>query len=240
MYLLEEEYSAKWKLDGETFTLDESGLTYEGTLKDGVLTIDFFGMVYTFEKEGTSTTASGTSTSEPQEIGYWTLLRVDSDSADESMSEEDVALFKDLGIEFYADLKADGTGVLVFDDPVNFTWANGQITCETGEKCSYSLTDDLLHMDDMIFCDHHAHHLFRRGKMMFPCGFFRCLQKGCRIFFLPLKGGDKGIYTRLQGCHLLICLLLLPHSLFDCIQNCFCRLSCIPTGNIRLRPGGKA
>ena len=163
VYLLEEEYSANWKLDGETFTLDESGLTYEGTLKDGVLTIDFFGMVYTFEKEGTSTTASGTSTSEPQEIGYWTLLRVDSDSADESMSEEDVALIKDLGIEFYADLKADGTGVLVFDDPVNFTWANGQITCETGEKCSYSLTDDLLHMDV-----EGADYVFTRGEGSAP------------------------------------------------------------------------
>ena len=55
------------------------------------------------------------------EAGYWTLLRVDGANA---MSEDDVTMFKDLGVEIWAELKEDGTGVLALDNPVNVTWAD--------------------------------------------------------------------------------------------------------------------
>lgn len=147
VYLLNNEYSAKWELDGEDFTLDD-GMTYEGTLKDGVLTINFVGMVYTFEKEG-STTAAGTVTTsrEAEEAGYWTLLRVDSTDAESAISEEDLAMYRDLGLEYYAVLDEDGTGTIVFDDPETITWADGQITDCVGGTYAYTVEDGLLHLD---------------------------------------------------------------------------------------------
>ena len=47
-----DEYSGKWELDGEDITIKQSGDKFEGTLINGVLTVDFAGMVYTYEKEG--------------------------------------------------------------------------------------------------------------------------------------------------------------------------------------------
>ncbi len=155
-----DEFNATWSVDGDKFTLKQSGDTYTGTLKDGVLAIDLGGIIYTFEKEGAQSGKTGNAgnagntTVEPKpgkteaaaEVGYWTLLRADS-SAGNAMSEEDVAMFKDLGIEMFVDLKEDGTGVLVFDDPANITWAGGIITAEDGTKLSYKLENDLLKIE---------------------------------------------------------------------------------------------
>ena len=141
--VLDTEFSGTWKLDGQTFTFKQGGDQFEGTLKDGVLIIDFGGLVYTFEKAG------GTKAEKPvktaAEVGYWTLLRVD--GAANAMSEEDVAMFKDLGIEMFADLKEDGTGVLVLDNPANITWAGGIITAEDGTTLTYKLEKDLLKIE---------------------------------------------------------------------------------------------
>lgn len=49
--LMGEEYSGKWTLEGEEFTLTQHGDKFPGTLKDGVLTVDFSGMLYTFARE---------------------------------------------------------------------------------------------------------------------------------------------------------------------------------------------
>lgn len=52
LYLMDEEYTGKWTLEGETFTLTQHGDEFTGTLKDGVLTLDLSGMLYTFAKDG--------------------------------------------------------------------------------------------------------------------------------------------------------------------------------------------
>ena len=53
--LMGEEYSGTWTLEGESFTLTQHGDKFTGSLKDGVLTVDFSGMLYTFAKEGVKT-----------------------------------------------------------------------------------------------------------------------------------------------------------------------------------------
>ena len=72
-----------------------------------MLNVDLGGLLYTFQKAGSGTengdkndgAAKPGKTAE--EVGYWTLLRVDSDNADAAMSEEDLAMFKELGINFF-------------------------------------------------------------------------------------------------------------------------------------------
>ncbi len=72
---------------------------------------------------------------EPDEVGYWTLLRTE---GEETMDEEDVKSLKEMGIEVFIDLKKDGSGVFVVDDPTAITWADGKISAE-GESFSYSI-----------------------------------------------------------------------------------------------------
>lgn len=57
IFLMGEEYSGKWTLEGESFTLTQHGDEFTGTLKDGILTVDFSGMLYTFAKDGAQTNA---------------------------------------------------------------------------------------------------------------------------------------------------------------------------------------
>ena len=57
IFLMDEEYSGKWTLEGENFTLTQHGDEFTGTLKDGILTVDFSGMLYTFAKDGAQTNA---------------------------------------------------------------------------------------------------------------------------------------------------------------------------------------
>ena len=141
------EVTCEWSLDGETFTLKESGDNYPGTLKDGVLTVDIGGMVYTFVKEGAAAPEVPQNGAEAAaETGYWILLRVDATGG--AMSEEDVATFRDLGYEFFLTLDEDGTGALVFfDDPVHVTWGNGKVNVEGEGAFNYSLDGDELHLD---------------------------------------------------------------------------------------------
>ena len=150
--IMGQEFSGTWKLDGEAFTFKQGGDKYEGTLKGGVMTLDIAGMLYTFEKQGGAADNSGKPGKRAAEAGYWTLLRVDGTNA---MSEDDVAMFKELGIEICAELKEDGTGVLALDNPVNVTWADGVITADDGSKLSYKLEGDCLHIqvdsDDYVF-----------------------------------------------------------------------------------------
>ena len=47
-----DEFSVKWELDGENLKVEQQSDTFEGILKDGVITVDFMGMMYTFAKDG--------------------------------------------------------------------------------------------------------------------------------------------------------------------------------------------
>lgn len=161
--IFNETASATWELSGEKFTLSETGAKYEGTLKDGILTIDFDGMVYVFRKEGSAPAETSEAAETAKEAGYWTLLRVDSNNADEAMDEELVSMFKEMGVEFFIDLSDDGTAVVVIDEPVKGTWKDGRIILEDGLELAYVLTDDLLHLDV-----EGADYVFTRGEGSAP------------------------------------------------------------------------
>lgn len=52
LHLMGDTYQGKWTLDGENLTITQSGDEYSGILRDGVMTVDFYGMNYTFAKDG--------------------------------------------------------------------------------------------------------------------------------------------------------------------------------------------
>ena len=57
--LLGDEYSCKWTLEGDEFTLVQHGDTFTGTLEDGILVIDLGGMVYTYVQQPTEYSPGG-------------------------------------------------------------------------------------------------------------------------------------------------------------------------------------
>lgn len=49
--LMGEEFSGKWELNGHKLTVTQAGDAYTGTLEEGLLTLDFGGMIYTYVNE---------------------------------------------------------------------------------------------------------------------------------------------------------------------------------------------
>ena len=76
LHLLGDTYNGKWTLDGENLTITESSDEYFGTLRDGVMTVDFYGMAYTFAKDGAQVpeTVAQTETAPggiPTDVRWW-------------------------------------------------------------------------------------------------------------------------------------------------------------------------
>lgn len=74
LHLLGDTYNGKWTLDGESLTMTESGDEYYGTLRDGVITVDFYGMAYTFAKDGAQvpqTQPAETESRIPSDVRWW-------------------------------------------------------------------------------------------------------------------------------------------------------------------------
>lgn len=78
------------------------------------------------------------------EVGYWTLLKVESDDPSAAVDESMIAALKEMGLEMYIDLKEDGTGVFSIDEPQNITWADGKFTAEDGYSLDYKYKDGQL------------------------------------------------------------------------------------------------
>lgn len=151
-------YNGKWELDDEEFTLDQGGDEYYGTLEENVLTLDFGGLIYTFEREATeekkadkapdkSTEKSPEKEEIAEEVGYWTLHHLESDDPDSAMDAETVQMMKAFGMEIYLDLKEDGTGVIFLDEPFDITWGKGKAAFDDNSTFTYELKDDQLIAD---------------------------------------------------------------------------------------------
>ena len=84
----------------------------------------------------------------PAEIGYWTLLRVDSEQADRVVSEEDIETFKSLGLEIFLDLKEDGSGGIMMDEFATLKWGNGEFLIDAEDiKMEYAIEGEELLME---------------------------------------------------------------------------------------------
>ena len=139
-----EDVAIKWTLDGENLTMTASGQTCTGTLKDGLITTDYFGMdmTMTFLKEGTSTpTASAAA-----EVGFWEMYEEDENGNPLTTEEK-----REIGIDYTIQFNADGTGTTVFDHETAFLWGNSKITISDGEGGTvdfpYTVSGDELTLD---------------------------------------------------------------------------------------------
>ncbi|MBQ6431838.1 MAG: hypothetical protein IJJ99_08190 [Oscillospiraceae bacterium] len=111
-----------WKLDGEKFSLGEEGAAYEGTLKDGVMTLRIGAAEFTFTRDGKDAPANGgatedTAATEGTEAtedtgalsaydwwdgdwyGWWVVYEAEGAFAD----------YEDLFLDAFAEIRVDGS-----------------------------------------------------------------------------------------------------------------------------------
>lgn len=125
--IMDSEFKAKWRLDGEKFTLEQSGDTYTGTLKDGILRIDLAGMDYLFAREGAIT-------------GPVTYKAVTGISHGQILDEE----LMDLIGGCYLVMNGDGTGSLyLFGEKLPITYTDTTVTMD-GEAMEYTWKGDTM------------------------------------------------------------------------------------------------
>lgn len=153
--LMEDEFSVKWSLDGENLTVKQGKDTYTGTLKDGVITIDFEGMLYTFVNEKNNKPATVKPNKTAGEVGTWTLTEVISDDESSAVSAEDIDMLSEMGVHSYLELIEDGTGSfsLFGEELVSFTWEKGTLEFEDDTTAEYTVENGELRftMEDMTF-----------------------------------------------------------------------------------------
>lgn len=185
-----DDFSVKWSLEGEAITISIQGEDSVGTLKNGVICIDFMdmGVEMTFVKEGAEPPAPEVTYND---AGYWMLVRIESENPDECATEEDMQLVRETGLEMYIQLKADGTGVFAIDgEPMDMTWEDGTITAD-GVTMAYTLENEELSLDllDTIF-------IFRRkASEMAEAGFTSFVEVGTPYAYATATSDDATILT---------------------------------------------
>lgn len=137
-----DDFKMKWKLEGDVITITVSGEDSVGTLRDGMIAIDFLdmGCKMTFLKEG-ATLPEATY----NDAGYYALVRMDCEDPEGALTEEQVRLAREEGRNLYMELLPDGTGIFEMDGAENIIWQDGSITRD-GMISRYTLEGDELTM----------------------------------------------------------------------------------------------
>lgn len=190
-----QELPLQWSVEEDQITFTINGVTNTGTLKDGVISVEFteIGFILEFRKEGVPPAPSNPPTYD--HAGYWELIRIDRDDPKGTAGEEDLAA---LGIVFYLELLEDGSGELFVEKPYPLTWLDGTITfANDNASVSYTVEGDLLFLEmrgiSMVF---------RKGEKTEPitsemeeAGFTQFMEINTPYPYTSLCGEDESFST---------------------------------------------
>ena len=193
-------YGLKWALEGETFTLTLEGVDSVGTLKNGAIVIDLMdmGCVMTFQKEGTEPAENEAPAASYNDAGYWDLIRIDGATEEDSVSEEDMAMVKEMGMYMYLELLPDGTGTFFMEEEMAVTWVDGTVNfTEDNMSINYTLENGELILDML-----EATLIFRKGEKpesvvsdMEQAGFTAFMDVGTPYAYATATSDDDTILT---------------------------------------------
>lgn len=189
-----DDFSMKWKLEGETFTLTVEGEDSVGTLVGGIITVDLMNMgcVMEFRKEGAVSAVTY------NDAGYWEMICIDSEDPESAVSEEDMAMISSMGMGMYLELLPDGTGTMYIDETMALTWSDGTISfVEDNLSVNYTLDNGEMRLDmlDMVM-------KFRKGEKpsadalsMEAAGFTEYMEVGVPYPYVTATSDDASITT---------------------------------------------
>lgn len=150
--LLGDETDGKFKLEEDALTLKVNKEAFDGTLADGIIVLEYEGVSYTYvhedrmesyleQKEQERKAAIKAAT-----VGYWVMLKTESDNPEKVLDEETIQLVRDSGVPMHMVLNEDGTGTLVIGEPMAISWDETTVSTEE-EFWPYRLEGDKLIID---------------------------------------------------------------------------------------------
>ena len=195
-----DDFSIKWSVEGEEITISVQGEDSVGTLKNGAVVVDLMdmGCVMTFQKEGTAPAATEAPAASYNDAGYWDLIRIDGATAEDSVSEEDMALVKSMGMYMYLELLEDGTGTFFMEEEMAVTWVDGTVNfTEDNMTINYTLENGELVLD-MV----ESVLVFRKAEKPEPvvaemeaAGFTQFMEVGVPYPYVTATSDDPAITT---------------------------------------------
>lgn len=196
-----DDFSMKWTLEGEAITITIEGVDSVGTLADGVITVDLMnmGVEMTFLKEGAEMPVAAATYND---AGYYDLIRIDGATEEDSVSEEDLTMLREMGMYMYLELLEDGTGMLFMDEEMPVAWSDGTVNfTEDDLSVSYTLEDDILTLDML-----ESILVFRKGEKPEPvvsemeqAGFTDFMEVGVPYAYTTSCGDDEGHTTTAEA-----------------------------------------
>ena len=124
LFLMDQEFSCKWSLDDNRFTLKQGGDTYTGSLENGTLTLNLTGMTYTFTKR-------------MEGVTYKAVSCV---SGGQNLDEESMDLIGGC----YVVLGEDGEGILyLFGEQAAITYNKKELRLD-GQSMPYDIKGDTM------------------------------------------------------------------------------------------------
>ena len=196
-----DDFSMKWTLEGETITITIEGVDSVGTLADGVITVDLMnmGVEMSFLKEGAEMPVAAATYND---AGYYDLIRIDGATEEDSVSEEDLTMLREMGTYMYLELLEDGTGMLFMDEEMPVAWSDGTVNfTEDDLSVSYTLEDGILTLDML-----ESVLVFRKGEKPEPvasemeqAGFTDFMEVGVPYTYTTSCGDDEGHTTTAEA-----------------------------------------
>ena len=145
-----DDFSIKWSVEGEEITISVQGEDSIGTLKNGAVVVDLMdmGCVMTFQKEGAEPAEDEAPAASYNDAGYYDLIRIDGATEEDSISEEDMALVRSMGMYMYLELLPDGTGSFFMEEEMAVTWVDGTVNfTDDNMSIHYTLENGNLVLD---------------------------------------------------------------------------------------------
>lgn len=142
-FLFGEDFTFDWHAEEAALTITQMGDDYYGTLKDGLLVIDFAGVVCTFAKEGAEIPEKQTAPTEVPDpvIGWYTLNSVEMKDVMQNKEQLELAGLDKGSAVFYED--HSGFIRMPYEKDMPFVYQNG-IAFDGNGEFTYALEGDLL------------------------------------------------------------------------------------------------
>lgn len=142
-FLFGEDFTFDWHAEEAALTISQLGDEYYGTVKDGLLVVDFSGVVCTFAKEGAQIPEKQTAPTEAPDpvVGWYALNSVEMKGVVQNKEQLELAGLDKGYIVFYED--HSGFIRMPYEKDAPFVYQDGVAFGEIGDF-SYTLESELL------------------------------------------------------------------------------------------------
>lgn len=139
-------------------------------------------------------------TNEPRDltaVGYWEMIRIDSDNPNVAVSEEEMAPVREEGIPMYLELMEDGAGVFCFEDPTAIIWDDESITAVGDDTFSYRIEGNRLSVDmrELVCVFRRADRPNSRTSEMEDAGYTEFMEEWVAYPYTTICGDDESKLT---------------------------------------------